>query len=79
MHVCVIEELKLLQRIVEIVYKYISYINVTFVRTSPTDLDVDIPQVQNSRQDPEELHLLVRLHTCIKNKYKFYLHNQGHD
>ena len=75
----VIEELKLLKRKVEIEYKCVSYINVTFVRTSPTDLDVDISKVQNSCQDPEELHLLVRLHTCIKNKYKFYLHSHRHD
>lgn len=53
-----------LQRRGDTDWKYSSYINVTPVRTSPTGLDVDISQMQNSRQDPEELHLLVRLHTC---------------
>lgn len=40
------------------------YINVTPVRASPAALDVDISQMQDSCQDPEELHLLVGPHTC---------------
>lgn len=54
------------------------YINVTPVRASPTGLNVDISQVEHSWQDPEEFHLLVRLHTCNFNIYNvkdflFYL------
>lgn len=45
------------------------YINVTPVRASPTGLNVDISQVEHSWQDPEEFHLLVRLHTCNFNIY----------
>lgn len=43
------------------------YINVTPIRTSPTGLDMGVSQVQDSCQDAEQLHLLVRLHTCRFN------------
>lgn len=32
-------------------------------------LNVNVSQVQNSSQDPEELHLLVRLQPCNYKKY----------
>lgn len=45
-------------------HKPISYIDVTAFRRSPAGLDVDVSQVQDSCQDPEELCPLVGQHAC---------------